>query len=349
VYNIFLKVFLFEFYTTKNKIIWIGKFMTEILEHPISSPMTWSGETLIENDGIVSLGDDCIAELNIVAQELQENPLPLAALDPSYFDMPACQALMTHVQVQIDRGIGLSVIDRLPVDQLDEDTAKKLYWLLMSMVGKPVAQKWDGTLIYDVTDTGGIAAAGTGIRSSKTTSGQGFHVDNAFNLRPDFVGLFCLQTAREGGVSGVISFETVYNLLLEERPDVLPRLFEPFYFDRQMEHAPGDEEVTSKPIFESDGETIFCNYSPNVILQGYEMVGGKMDETTRTAMGVLTEICERPGIGKEFIFERGQIQIANNKRIGHRRTAFQDWPERERRRHLVRIWLREDGRSFYHG
>jgi hypothetical protein len=323
--------------------------MVAILEYPISSPMTWSGETLLENDGIVPLGDDCIAELNSVAEELQANPLPTVALDPSHFDMPACKALMTHVQAQIDTGIGLTIVDRLPVDQLEEDTAKKLYWLLMSMVGQPVAQKWDGTLIYDVTDTGGIAAAGTGIRSSKTTDGQGFHVDNAFNLPPDFVGLFCLQKSREGGVSGVISFETVYNLLLEEQPDVLPRLFEPFYFDRQKEHAPGDEEVTSKPIFESDGKTVFCNYSPSLILQGYEMVDGEMDEPARTAMDVLKEVCERPGIGKTFVFERGQIQIANNKRIGHRRTTFRDWPEPARRRHLVRIWLRKSGRPFYHG
>jgi len=71
--------------------------MVAILEYPISSPMTWSGETLLENDGIVPLGDDCIAELNSVAEELQANPLPTVALDPSHFDMPACKALMTHV------------------------------------------------------------------------------------------------------------------------------------------------------------------------------------------------------------------------------------------------------------
>ena len=79
------------------------------------------------------------------------------------------------------------------------------------------------------------------------------------------------------------------------------------------------------------------------------MVDGEMDEPARTAMDVLKEVCERPGIGKTFVFERGQIQIANNKRIGHRRTTFRDWPEPARRRHLVRIWLRKSGRPFYHG
>ncbi len=323
--------------------------MVTIMERPLSSPMTWSAETLLENDGLVELDSDCIAELDRAAAEIEANPLPAVALDPGDFEMPACRALMAQVREQVDTGIGFAIIDRLPIDKLETETATKLHWLLMSMVSRPVAQKWDGTMIYDVTDTGKKAVAGSGIRSSKTHAQQGYHIDNAFNLPPDFVALFCLQTAREGGISGIVSFETIYNLLLEERPDVLPRLFEPFYYDRQMEHAPGDERVSSKPIFESDGEVVFANYSPSLIWQGYEMKNEEMDAPTRAAMDALMEVSERAGLGKTFGFERGQIQIVNNNRLGHRRTEFHDWPEPERRRHLVRIWLREAGRPFYLG
>ena len=49
------------------------------------------------------------------------------------------------------------------------------------------------------------------------------------------------------------------------------------------------------------------------------------------------------------MFDPGQIQIVNNRRLAHRRTAFVDWPEPDRRRHLIRIWLRDHGRSFYLG
>ena len=45
----------------------------------------------------------------------------------------------------------------------------------------------------------------------------------------------------------------------------------------------------------------------------------------------------------------GQIQIANNRQLGHRRTAFKDYPSPDRRRHLVRVWIREHGRSLYPG
>ena len=323
--------------------------MATITERPLASPMTWSAETLLENDGLIELGEDCIAELDRAATEIQAAPLSFEALDPRDFEMPACRVAMTDVREQIENGIGFAIIDRLPVDRLETETAKKLYWLLMSMVSRPVAQKWDGTMVYDVVDTGAEALAGNAVRSSKTNGGQGYHIDNAFNLPPDFVALFCLQLARQGGVSGLISFETVHNLLLEDYPDVLPRLYEPFYFDRQMEHAPDDERLSFRPIFESDGERVIANYSPRLIRQGYELKNQEMDAPTRAAIDAVVEISERDGLGKTFDFERGQIQIVNNRRLGHRRTAFQDWPEPERRRHLVRIWLREKGSSLYLG
>ena len=320
-----------------------------MLEQPFSSPMTWDAKTLLTDEGRIDLDGACLAELDQAAAELRDNPLPVEVLMPDDFDLPACRAAMAQAHAQIYNGIGFAIIDRVPVDRLDTDVAKKLYWLLMSMVSRPVAQKWDGAIIYDVIDTGKKALPGSGVRSSKTNGGQSYHTDNAFNLPPDFVALFCLQTAQKGGVSGLVSLETVYNILLSEFSDVLPRLYEPFYFDRQMEHAPDDNQVSIKPVFESDGERLYACFSPRRVEHGFELQNEDMDAPTRAAIDALVKASERQGLGKTFQFERGQIQIVNNKRLGHRRTSFRDWPEPERRRHLVRIWLRESGRPFYLG
>jgi len=327
----------------------MGNAMTAIMEHSLASPMTWAAQTLFENDGLVTLDGDCIAELDSAAAEIEANPLAIEALHPRHFEMTACQAAMARVREQIDNGIGFAIIDRLPVERLETEPAKKLYWLLMSMIDRPVAQKWDGTMVYDVTDTGKKSRPGSGVRSSKTNGGQSYHTDNAFNLPPDFVALFCLRTARKGGVSGLVSLETVHNLMLAECPEVLPRLYQPFHFDRQMEHAPDDARLSFKPVFESDGARVYANFSPRLIEHAYEMNNKEMDATARDAINALMRIPERAGLGKSFAFERGQIQIVNNRRLGHRRTAFRDWDEPKRRRHLVRIWLRKTGRPFYQG
>ena len=38
-------------------------------------------------------------------------------------------------------------------------------------------------------------------------------------------------------------------------------------------------------------------------------------------------------------FRPGDIQLVHNHTLLHDRTAFTDWPEAERRRHLLRLWL----------
>ncbi len=47
--------------------------------------------------------------------------------------------------------------------------------------------------------------------------------------------------------------------------------------------------------------------------------------------------------------EPGQIQILNNRVIVHGRTPYEDHDEPERRRHLVRLWLRAGDRRHFRG
>ena len=72
-----------------------------------------------------------------------------------------------------------------------------------------------------------------------------------------------------------------------------------------------------------------------------------LDNETAAALDILGKVLERPGLGKTFTFSPGQIQIVNNRKLGHRRTAFTDWDESDRKRHLARIWVRHEGKRFY--
>ena len=88
--------------------------------------------------------------------------MPLPALRADDFDLPECQDLMAAARRCLDDGPGFVLIDRLPLERWSRDDAKAVYWLLCSMVERPVAQKWDGTMIYDVRDTG--KKPGNGVR-----------------------------------------------------------------------------------------------------------------------------------------------------------------------------------------
>ena len=42
-------------------------------------------------------------------------------------------------------------------------------------------------------------------------------------------------------------------------------------------------------------------------------------------------------------FQPGDMQFVHNHTVLHDRTAFDDWPEPEHKRHLLRLWLAAPG------
>jgi alpha-ketoglutarate-dependent taurine dioxygenase len=102
-------------------------------------------------------------------------------------------------------------------------------------------------------------------------------------------------------------------------------------------------------MVEYNGKTIAFNFSLRLVQQDYDVAGIKMDTEAKAALDALRMTTESPGLGKTFKFERGQIQIANNRQLGQRGTAFTDHADPDKRRHLVRIWIRNHGRPFYMG
>ena len=59
-------------------------------------------------------------------------------------------------------------------------------------------------------------------------------------------------------------------------------------------------------------------------------------------------IVDSPELWVEFTIERGQVQFINNRQFAHSRTDFKDSTEPQRKRHLIRLWTREEGRRTFH-
>jgi alpha-ketoglutarate-dependent taurine dioxygenase len=319
-----------------------------VCEAPIAGPIAWTRDTLAPDEGMLKLDADCVQELRAALALLRANPLPVLMLEPAAFELRACAALMAQARQILERGVGFVLIDRLPLDEYTVDEAKALYWLLAQALARPVAQSWDGKMIYDVRDLG--RPPGNGVRPDITNAEQSFHTDNSYNVcPPSYVALLCLQPAMQGGISSIVSFATAHNAMREDHPALLRRLYAPFLFDRQREHAPGDAMVLRHPLFEYDGVELTGRLSAFQVRNGHALAGAPLDAEGDAALAALDAVMKMPRLNREFFFERGQIQIIDNRRLGHRRTGFRDFPEPERKRHLVRLWLRDQGRRFYNG
>jgi len=129
----------------------------------------------------------------------------------------------------------------------------------------------------------------------------------------------------------------------------LPRLYEDYVFDRQREHAPADMQTLRHPVYEFDESGLITRLSMSLIRGGYKLAGESIDAQGQEALEAFESILKEAELAKEFYFEPGQIQLVNNRRCGHRRTAFVDSSDPAKRRHLVRLWLRGGGRASYHG
>jgi hypothetical protein len=322
----------------------------EIAQTRITGASTWRRDDLDTDNYLVPLTGACFDEIRRAADELRQFALPTIVRRPDEIEMPACRAAMAEVLRILRHGVRFAIIDRLPFDEIGAEAAIGIYWLLASMVARPVSQSLDGKLIYDVLDTGRQALPGSGVRPDQTNIELKFHTDNSYNTTPpEYVALLCLRTARRGGHSRVASFHTLHNTLLERRAEVLPRLYQPFWFDRQREFHPGEPPVFAAPVFtENDGEAQ-ARFSAHQIRGGYALRGEELDNEGAAALAALLDLFEDEKLSADFDLEPGQMQFVDNRVLGHARTEFEDFPEPEHRRHLVRLWLRDHGRRAYAG
>lgn len=317
---------------------------------PVAGIQAWTRSALAEDAWRVPLGGDCLEELMQVAAQLRANPIHMLLLTDMSFDMPACRALMRRVKARLDEGVMFAVLDRLPMEELSPGEATQLYWLLCSLMSKPVAQRFDGTMVFDVLDRKVPVVPGSGIRPTVTNTDLTFHNDNSYNSpQPDHVALLCLGRALLGGASKVVSVYTVHNRLLEDRGPALERLYRPFWYDRYREHPPGESGVRRGPVFAYDGSRLEARVAIPEIRAGYVLAGEEMDAATRDAINALKQVFAAPDLPVEFLLEPGQIQIVSNRHTLHSRTDFIDSADGSRKRHLVRLWLRNDASRSYTG
>jgi alpha-ketoglutarate-dependent taurine dioxygenase len=213
------------------------------------------------------------------------------------------------------------------------------YWLIGQLLGRPIEQNVQVTLLYDVRDTGQDVRYGA--RFSVTNAESSFHTDNSFGSGvADYVGLLCLKSAKNGGLCQVVSGYTVHNELLARHPDALEMLYQPWHIDRRGGVRPGEGPTVQYPVLAWDGYGLMYRYLRYWIESGHDKIGQPLSAAQRNALDALDEVANDPALRVEFALKPGDMFFINNRWILHNRTAFEDYAESEQRRHLVRLWLR---------
>jgi hypothetical protein len=151
--------------------------------------------------------------------------------------------------------------------------------------------------------------------------------------------LLCLQPAKRGGLSSLVSSVTLYNEIRRRRPDLIPYLFEPIETDRRGEVPEGQKPYFRIPVFCWHAGLLSAVYQRKYIDSARRFLGAPLSVQQKEALDLLDALADDPALNLSMQLEAGDIQLVHNHTLLHDRTAFEDWPEPERRRHLLRLWL----------
>jgi alpha-ketoglutarate-dependent taurine dioxygenase len=310
-----------------------------MLREVVDDPRAWRADTVEDRSEWYRTLPDQILEILQAWLAAVPPDQPVNNLILSDEDRLAWSEHLAPAKYDLEFGRGFVILEGLPLAKLTEREAVASYWLLGQLLGEPFAQNVQGTLLYDVRDTGQDLSAGA--RFSVTNYESSFHTDNSFgDSILDYVGLLCLKTAKAGGISQNVSGYAVHNALLEEHPDVLQTLYQPLHVDRRGGFREGESPTVRRPVIAWDGSELVVRYLRYWIEVGQDKAGKPLTTDERRALDVFDAVLARPELRVEFSLKPGQMYFINNRWILHNRTAFTDHPELARRRHLVRLWLR---------
>ncbi|MFK7818164.1 MAG: TauD/TfdA family dioxygenase [Planctomycetaceae bacterium] len=256
----------------------------------------------------------------------------LAAQDVSEADR--LESVSQNIATTLETGVGVLLLRNTGLEQHDDEVAKQRFLKLMSRVGTAVSQSSTGDLVFSVRDAG-FKEDDTRARGPNTKKKLSFHTD-----RCDVIAFLCLQQAKSGGENQVVSSVAIYNEIRQRRPDLLSVLMKPFLYKRHNVDTGNALAFCEQPIFSFCEEKFACAFLRVLIDRAYA------DEQTpdispeqKEALDFLESVAAEPEMQLRFVQEPGDILLLNNWITLHRRTAFEDWPDPERRRHILRIWL----------
>ena len=252
------------------------------------------------------------------------------ALAPIADDLAAWRHDVLH-------GRGFVVLRTFPRERYSAEELGTIFWGLGTHLGRAVSQSPLGDRIGHVVDVGGKDRRERAYRNSRELT---LHTDRA-----DVLGMMCLQKALSGGVSGYASAHTVHNEILASRPELLEPLYAGFPYHRRGEQLPGEPAITPEPVpvlSEYEGETSVV-FLRSYIEMAADEVGRPLTDVQRAALDYFEEVSARDDVKLSFTMEPGEAIFFNNCVLLHNRTAFEDAPEPDRKRHLLRLWLMLDG------
>lgn len=179
----------------------------------------------------------------------------------------------------------------------------------------------------------GLDISGATVRFYQTREHINYHADFC-----DVVGLLCLQTAKSGGLSSLVSSSAIYNEMLKTNPELLYELLRPIATDKRGELTEGSLPYYNIPVFNYYEGSLTTCYAKAFIESAQRFSQApRLTTNQKAALDLFDSLAKDLHFNLELT--PGDMQFVHNHTLLHERSAFEDWEEPERKRHLLRVWV----------
>ena len=318
--------------------------MTDIRREPVTGPSVWSG---------ADLADDRSWERRVTAAERADLEAGLAAakargqtvLTLHREDFPAGAALRglaQEVVTAVRDGRGFIVLRGFPIEDHPDDDIRLMYWGFGQHMGVGLSQDATAALVADVKERH--------VKLPPGERGYGSKRENPLHIDlTDVVGLLGVRQAKGSPHSTLCASAVIYNAVLREHPEWLPRLHEGFQWDRRQEHAPWEPAATpwKVPLFSFAKGQLTVRYNRHWI----HNVATRELPDYRPEDAEIFDFIDQVADANRLAFEMnaGDVYFASNHTVFHGRAAYEEEPDWEEgsRRLFMRLWLNiPDFRAF---
>ena len=310
------------------------------LPDAIAKPSAWLGTDMTRNPDawLYQLTSDDVRELEAAATHFQSLGIDIGEISKETFPLATFCVHIAGLKQTLLSGVGIEVLRGLPIENYSQAFAATIFCGIGAHIGSARSQNADGHILGHVRDIGADANDPKS-RIYQTSERQTFHTDSA-----DVVGLLCIREAKVGGESLLVSAETIYNRMKQERPDLLEKLFDPIATDRRGEIPDGAKPYMEIPVLSWLEGYLTVFYQRQYIESAQRFDGAmRLSAEHVEALDMFDALANNPELCFGMQLQPGDLQFVYNHSQLHDRTGFLDWPDPNQRRHLMRLWLSIEG------
>jgi len=314
--------------------------MKSVLPPLQTGKSVWYGPAMNQRkeEWIVHLTPSEIIELESAAEKFQQSGNTIGEMNKKQFVLPTFSEKLATLKTQLIQGIGFSLLKGLPIEQYSQKKAATIFYGIGTHLGNARSQNAQGHVLGQVKNMG-LDSTDPKVRLYQTKERQTFHTDSC-----DVVGLLCMQPAKEGGLSLLVSANTVFNEMKQQRPDLLELLLQPIATDRRGEVPEGMLPYLLIPVFSYFHQKITPFYQRQYIESAQRFAEApRLTPQHFEALDLFDALCNDPTLHLTMMLEKGDMQFVYNHAMLHDRTGFIDYEDLNKRRHLSRLWLSMEG------